>query len=219
LPAMKTEYLYMNLLAPMLIVWPIVVAALRYKWLGAEAKILWYYLLLEAFVSLLSSTLAYQGITNLPLYHIAAIPETLLLGAFFLKIFTSKRIKDFIQWAVIGLTLFSIFNSLFLQGFKQLHSNTLVLQSGLIVFFSLWYLNNDPGFPGKSWAAIPGNLFVSGLLVYFSSSFILFCFSNQLAIHASKNMLIVLWNIHALLLNIMYTLFSVGFLKYKKDGP
>lgn len=208
----------MNLLAPLVIVLPIVMAMVRFAWLPPVAKILWYYLLLQAIISLVSSTLAYHQITNLPLYHLASIPETLLLGFFYFKINSNRLIKKTIRLAVIGFSIFAIFNSLFLQSFGQLHSNTLVLQSAFIVLFSLLYFNSDLATTGKPWATVPENLFVSGLLVYFSSSLILFSFSNLLAVHASKNILIVLWNTHALLLDLMYVLFSLGFLKYKRDG-
>lgn len=214
---MKPEYLYMNLLAPLVIVAPIVFAGMRWGSLAAEAKILFYYLLFEAVISLLSSWLAYQHITNLPLYHIATIPQTLLLGFFFLKIIHGRRATRAIKIAVLFFSIFAIINSIFIQSFQQLNSNALVLQAGLVILFSLFYINRDTTVPGKPWAAIPQNLFVSGLLIYFSSSFILFIFSNLLATHAGKKMLIVTWNIHALLLDVMYALFSLGFSKYKRD--
>jgi hypothetical protein len=56
---------------------------------------------------------------------------------------------------------------------------------------------------------------MSGLLLYFSSAFILFTFSDFIISVSSRTVSIVLWNIHAGLSVLMFLLLAIGLRKYK----
>ncbi|MCP9752341.1 hypothetical protein [Ferruginibacter sp. HRS2-29] len=213
---MKPEYIFMNVAAPACILLPVAMGAVRYPALPKEARVLLWYLLANAVISIASSALAFYHLPNTPLYHAGTVVETMLMLYFFYELFRQKIFATYILWGIILFPVAGLINSLFFQPILTFNSYTLSLQSLLIIlccFLYWWHKDEDIQ---HTWPEIPLNWFVSGLLLYFSSSFLLFTFSNMALEYVSVKNFILIWNIHAALSILMFIFISIGFSKYKK---
>ena len=205
----------MSVVAPSFILVPLVTALIRYQYLSAAGRVLFVYLVVDTVVSILSSTLAYHHVPNMPLYHFATMVDTVLLLYFFSMVFAEKRWAGYLTVCMFVFPLLAVFNFLFLQPLFSFNSYMLSLKSMLLIglcFLYWWYY--EP-VAGKAWKDIPLHWIVSGLLLYFSSAFILFTFSDLIISVSSRSISIVLWNIHAGLSVVMYLLLAIGLSKYK----
>ncbi len=211
---MKPEYLFMNVVAPAFILLPIIIALLRYNALSCTGRAIFYYLLVNLVVCIISSALALLHSPNLFLYHFSTIAETLMLLNFFRLVFYKKQFSKYIRWLMLIFPLLALLNTLFLQHINQFNSYALSLQSILIIglCFLYWWKQQDD--EGHAWASLPLNWIISGLLLYFSSAFILFTFSHMIVSLASRTTSIIIWNVHAGLSVLMLLFISIGFRKY-----
>lgn len=214
---MRPEYYYMGVIAPSFILVPLLIALFRYRRLPADGKLMFYYLLLETVVSTIATWLVFERSTNLPLFHFSTIIETLLLLYYFILISRHTIYSPWLYGMLIVFPLLALLNILFLQPLSAFNSYALSLKALLIIAccFLYWWYHELPA--GKSWSSSPQNWILSGLLLYFSSSFILFTFSNVIIAATSKNISLLLWNIHATLTIFMYLLIAVGLTRYKKS--
>jgi hypothetical protein len=212
---MSVEYIYIDVIAPSFILLPIICACLRWRFLPAAGKVLLFYLILDGSVSLSSTLLVYYHHTNLPLYHFATIVETVLLFYFFSLSFADKRYIKLTRWLMWVFPMLGILNSLFIQSIFQFNSYALSLQSLLVIAlcFVYWWQHQDH--LERTWGSFPLNWIISGLLIYFSSVFVLFTFSDFIISLASKKISFILWNIHASLSVIMYVLMTIGIRKFR----
>lgn len=213
---MKSQYIYMNVIAPSFNLLPVLIAFLRYRFLTRAAKTLLVYLTVNAAINTIASVLAYYHLPNTPLFHCSTVLETLLLLFFFRQVLPSQKTGLIIKWFFYLFPVAAVLNLVFLQHLFEFNSYILSLQSILIItlcFLYMW-LNENPEI--ISWTDIPFNWMVSGLLLYFSSAFILFTFSNFIIPLSTKKTLILIWNVHATLTILMFILISIGYTKFKK---
>lgn len=212
---MRAEYIFMSVVAPAFILVPLVTAVVHYRYLPAGAKVLFVYLLFDALVSIASSALAYHHVPNMPLYHFATIIDTVLLLYFFSLVFAGKGWARYLTVAMYVFPLLAVMNLLFLQPLFTFNSYMLSLKSIVVIGLCFLYWWQYEAVTGKAWKDIPLHWIISGLLLYFSSAFILFTFSDFLISVSSRSFFIVLWNIHAGLSVMMFLLLAIGFSKYK----
>lgn len=205
----------MNIVAPAFILVPLFTAAINYRRLSVAAKVLAVYLLFDALVSIASSALAYHHLPNTPLYHFATMVDTVLLLYFFLMVFAGKHWAGYLKLAMVVFPLLAVLNILFVQPLFSFNSYMLSLKSILIICLCFLYWWQYEPVAGKAWKQIPLHWIVSGLLLYFSSAFLLFTFSDFLISVSSRSSFIVLWNIHAGLSVMMFLLLAIGLYKYK----
>jgi len=205
----------MTVITPACNIFPVVIALIKFNNLPKEARIFFYYLVFNGLVSIASSLLAYYHLPNTPLFHATTVIETILLLYFFLIVFNKHSIAGYIKVLMLLFTIFACLNTIFFQSIHVLNSYTLSLQSLIVIalcFLFWWHHSNDKRLP---WSSFPLNWIISGLLLYFSSTFILFTFSNAVILFFSKYASTLVWNIHATLTIIMYLLVSIGYSKYK----
>lgn len=213
---MKAEYVFMNVIAPSFILLPIIVALFKYRLLPIEAKVFLSYMAFDTIVSIVSSTLAYNHLSNMPLFHVSTIIATIILLFFFSHLFFRKDFKKYIYLLIGVFPILGILNTVYLQNIYQFNSYTFSLQHIIVILLCFLYWGYYENILEKPWISFPLNWILAGLLLYFSSAFIIFTFSNFIVTTLSKNISILLWNIHAILTIIMYILISIGFSKYKK---
>lgn len=212
---MKPEYIYMNVVAPSFIMVPIITAITRYRSLSREGNILFVYLIVDMIVSILSSILAYHHLRNTPLYHIATIVDTVILLYFFYSIFQNRLFSKYLKGMMVIFPLAGILNILFIQHIFEFNSYMLSFKSILIIILCFLYWWHYESETLRPWTELPLHWIISGLMLYFSSAFILFTFSNLITSVASRNISLILWNIHASLSLIMYLMLAIGISKYK----
>ena len=171
---MKQEYIYMTIIAPSCNIFLVIIALTRFSNLPKEARIFFYYLVFNGLVSITSSLLAYYHLPNMPLFHAASVIETMLLLYFFSIVFYKKNIAGYIKVLMVLFPLFALINTLFFQNIHIFNSYTLSLQSFIVIalcFLYWWHHSNDKKLP---WSSFPLNWITSGLLLYFSSAFLLY---------------------------------------------
>lgn len=206
----------MTVLAPSFVLLPILIALYRYKRLPDEGRLLCWYLLAEACILTASSVLAHYKLPNTALYHGATLVETVLLLFFFSVVFKKQRIAFFIKCGMIIFPVLAVLNTLLLQPLNSFNSYTITLQYALVIllcFIYWWQLREEST---GSWEQQPLNWIISGMLLYFSGSFVLFAFSNYIISHFSKSTSTLIWNVHAALSVVMYISMAIGFYKYKQ---
>lgn len=198
------NYVYMRVVAPSFIILPLVIAGVYYHRLTKAMRVLFYYLLVTAVISIVSTLLAINHIRNTPLIHSDTVIETLFLLYFFDLLFADNRMSSYLRPLMVLFPVFCCINFIFLQSIYSFNAYTRALEAMLFITLSMlyWIYRND----NISWLHISANWIVSGLLLYFSAAFFLFVFGNYLS--AS----LLAWNIHATLILIMYLLFATGFL-------
>ena len=212
---MRPEYIFMNVVAPAFILVPVATAVVHYRYLRPEAKVLLVYLLFDAVVSIASSALAYHHVSNMPLYHFATMVDTVLLLYFFSMVFAGKHWARYLTVAMYLFPLLAVCNLLFVQPLFSFNSYMLSLKAMLLIGLCFLYWWQYEPEAGKAWKQVALHWIVSGLLLYFSSAFILFTFSDFIISVSSRTVSIVLWNIHAGLSVLMFLLFAAGFSNYK----
>lgn len=212
---MKPQYIYMNIIAPSFNLLPVMIALFRYRNLPAAAKTLFAYLVLNAVINTAASVLAYHHISNTPLFHFSTVLETIMLLFFFRQIMPGEKMRLLIIWLLLLFPAAGLLNLLFLQHLFEFNSYILSLQSIIIIALSFIYLWLYENHTEAAWSSFPLNWILSGLLLYFSSAFILFTFSNFIIPLSTKKTLILIWNIHATLTIFMYVLIAIGYTKYK----
>ena len=213
---MNDPYFFMTVLAPSFVLLPVFAALYRYRSLSAAGRALLYYLLIEAVILATSSVLAYYKLPNTGLYHVSTVVEMLLLLFFFSHVFSNRKMVVYIKCTMLLFPVLALLNTLFLQTLNNFNSHTISLQYGLVILLCFVYWLQPAEEPVTAWAQQPLNWISSGMLLYFSGSFVLLAFSAYINSHFSKQTNIVIWNVHAALAMLMYILMAIGFLKYKR---
>lgn len=185
-----------------------------YKNLEGGLKAFSYFLFLSGIIQSISLVLWFNNQNNLPLLHIY-VPA----GFFFLAVFYKKVLSGFIHpkiiWIILTLfTVFSIFNSFFLQNLYTYNSIALTIESVLLIILSLstfLFLLNSIFKESKSIKSI--NWINSGIFIYYASSLLIFYFGEYLASLSSSIFVKSTWMIHSIFSMIMYLFFFIGLWK------
>lgn len=206
---------YLDYIVPGSILIPIAILLPKIRGTPVYLKLLFYFLVLSAIVNAVSIIKARNNETNLEMIHIQTILEAFLLLWFFSYIIRNKAVHSVVRVLIIALPIFCIVNLLFIQGKDVYPSYTRPFVA--LIFIALcmvyWVQESEEDIP---WATLPSNWFVTGLLLYFSGAFFLFLFQNYLIEFVSNEVLKIVWYGHATLAMLMYILFAIGFLKWKK---
>lgn len=206
--------IFVGVVVPYSLLLPILIALLHFRQLNKAAKVIFTYLICSGLVSLLSTYIVrYLHVNNLPLFHIYTLIEFILLTEFYKQLLPFRKTITIVQ---ICFFFACVINSVFVQSIYQFNSYTLTLEALVVMLFAVNYFAklfadiNDKKLLEQSsfWFNI-------GLFLYFSGSYMLYNFSNYVLIQ-SKHSFIVVWNIRAAFLLLMYLLFTIGFWKCKK---
>lgn len=194
-------------------------AAIIYKQLKDELRVFSWFLFASATLQFVSLLLWWNGINNMPLLHVYVPLSFLLLAHFY-----NSMLRGFIQQPVISITaavfvLLSVLNSAFIQPVNTFNSYALTLESVLVIILSLSayrLLLNERIIEAKRVQLKSINLINAGLLIYYSTTLLIFYFGNLITHGYSKTFNRYTWIAHSLLSVIMYTLFISGLWKRQK---
>lgn len=188
----------------------LIVGISRFNSLVRTQHLLFILVCITAITEIASRILWSHKMNNLPLYHFYAVIEFLLLSSIYkrkLKIYNANK---WMVYCMIIVVLFAVINAVFLQNLFEFNSNFLTVSSGCLIVFSILYfiqLLNEP----KYYKLERNSMFWinAGVLVYFTSSMILFHVSNLL-IPETLKVRGLAWGIHALFNVIHYISFSIA---------
>jgi len=205
----------MSVIVPYSILLPVLIGLLKLRVLSASARIIWYYLLVAAVVSIAAIVIGMRmHANNLPLIHVYTAVEFILFSLFYRKILEDN--SKWLLWLPVLFVLFCIINALFFQSIYTYSSYTRSVEALLCLLFSLNYFAKlATDIKGEKISTLPGFYFNCGIFLYMAGSFMFIVFSNFI-IQSSKHHYAVIMVIYAALVLCMYLLFSVAFLLCKK---
>ena len=206
---------YMGVVVPACVVFPFIPAVIRYRNFPTELRILSWFLLVDFLANCISSLLGMNGINNMAVMHIYTFVEFAILSYFYHFLFADKRISHVIAFTVVLFFVASLVNALFFQNIYTFNSYTKSIEALLVSILAITLFARDLD-------SIGGNKRVNavmayantGILIYFSGSFIWFAVCNLMP---SNSMFAwYMWALHATLLLVFYVLTAVTLWKYKK---
>jgi len=207
--------MYMGVVVPASIIIPIIPAALKYRYLPEPQKIVSWYLFFAAIFSLINNLLGFSNINNMPVMHVYTFVEFVLLVLFYRNVLTGTRIGKYAVYAVPFFLIFCVVNVLFFQDIYTYNTHTKSIEALLVIFMAIAYFRKTLDRIGKDDARYsPLSYINSGLLLYFSGSFIWFTIFNLTVQNKSFGM--VMWSIHATFLLVLYILIATALWKYKE---
>jgi hypothetical protein len=209
-------FLYTGVIVPASVTIPVGIAVSRYRYVRKPLRSILLYLIVAGTINGIAAFLAYRKVNNLPLLHIYTMIELVLLMRFYRQVITNPAIR---RWALLTALIFPvicIINFLFFQDIHTFNSYTRPLESIILITFGIIYLGQQTDHePVRGWGIPPETWIVIGMLLYFSSALFQFIFSNVVSNRASLGTRLLIWDIHASLVLIMYFLFATGFAKCK----
>lgn len=210
------RFFYMGVIVPIAVVIPLSIAFIYFGKLRRVEKIPLVYLLLSGICNAIGHYLAERGISNLYLQHIFTCVEILLVCLFFREALTNRTIRKWLPVVAAVFICAAVLNSLFIQKIA-VHNSYARSVSALITIALCLYFFKTKLAVGFNWKREPLFWFVTGFLIYFSSSLFLFILSNLTFVTMSKQLAWILWDIHATMVLIMYLLFAAGFWYAKRN--
>lgn len=210
--------IYTAYFVPICVLIPVIIFIPKYKIADTAYKILFGYLIISACINAAGIEIGLKHQSNLWLFHVDTVAESVLLLFFFRKLSNTTSFKKIITIILFLFPLACIVNLLLFQAGSKINTYPRAAESILFILLTIQYwLQHSYETETMEWLQYPVNWILSGILLYFSSSFCLFVFSNFLLDDAMSrhdfNLLRIVWSVHATILLIMYVLFSVGFKK------
>lgn len=203
---------------------PILLAAIysfiHFRRFNVGLQIFSYFIFFTFLIQFSSLVLWFFSINNMPLLHFYVIGEFLFLSWFYQNIL-GEYINVRIIWIIVILfSLFSICNSIFFQNIFKFNSNSITVQSILVIILSSFsyivFLNkivkqrNNKDIPSLNWIN-------SGLFIYHLSNLLIFYFGATIMDKLSVTLGLNAWILHSLFSIVMYTCFLIGLYKAEKS--
>lgn len=178
------------------------------------------FLFLSALVQLIAAATWWYNINNMPLLHLYVAAGFFCIALFYRIVF-----RDFLDQRVLLVTafafvLFSIVNAVFFQSVFRHCSYTLTVESVLVIILSLStfiiFLNDQvkeiviPERKSLYWIN-------AGLFIYYSSSLLIFYFSDIMARELPVYLNQYTWVLHSFFSTVMYTCFIIALWKRPKS--
>lgn len=117
----------------------------------------------------------------------------------------------------VVFVMLCIANALYLQDIHTYNSYTRSVEAIVCILFSLNYFAKLASDPETGNVIRLSDFYANtGIFLYYSGAFILFVFSNFIITKLSLNNFLIIWNIHAALILLMYQGIAVSFLLCKK---
>jgi hypothetical protein len=187
----------------------------KYNKLPKELKVISWYLFIGAITSIIYNTMGFQKVNNMPLAHLYTVVEFTVLVLFYHRVMDKTGLNRFILWLIPLFVAFAIINALFFQSIFIYNTYTKSVEAIVIIFLSISYFIATLDKIGKSperTSVIP--YINSGLLLYFSGSFILFVIFNMTL--QNRPFGLFMWGLHATFLLFLYILIAIALWKHKE---
>lgn len=220
------DFIYLDYIVPACVLLPLAMFIRRPKAYPGGFKILSGYLLTSSLINTAAILLAYSHRSNLWLLHVYTVVETMYLLYFFLHLKPAPKARKAIQALLCLYPLMCVACLWLLQPIRQFNSYARCMEALILIGFSVnYWLDEQAQTAYEHWGDNPYNWVISGIMLYFSSSFLLFLFSNTMLADALQKpddglmrMIAITWNIHGTLVIVQYLLFTIGFRKYQHAG-
>lgn len=206
---------YIGYVVPFSGIIPLGIGLYKFRSLEPGLRIITSYLLLSVSSSIAGSVLASQNINNMPVAHIYTFLELILLSAFYMSIFKQGLFRYLIALLSLALLVFLAIDTLLPGKIYHFNNNGKSLEALLFILCSVGYfISALDHTDDKTTKSNPVLTYINaGLLLYFSSSLILFIINTIDVRYVTISILV--WDMHASFLLLMFVLFSRALWKYK----
>lgn len=206
----------MNYVVPVSVLAPLITGIIRFGALIKAFRLLCYYFATSLCVNITTAILSYYRIPNLIFFHFYTGVEAIFLSLFFQLIIDNVIIKKILSVFIVAFPLCCIFNYIYLQNGNVFNTYTHSVEALLFMSLSIFYFwEQSKQEVQVKWVSIPLNWIMSGFLLYFSSTFFLYVFSNVLMNTYSKAVNHFIWNVHGVIIITTNLLWTIGFYKCK----
>lgn len=207
---MSFSDLYEGYIVPASTLLPIGAGFIWYKRLGKAMRALLIYLCIALLINIAGIIMSGYNKNNLPLLHFYTMFELVAVMWYYQRAFASKWANRWTTILMIIYPVLCVINFSFFQSIYQFNTYTRPLEAIIIIVFSGIYLGGEGNFDHKGPNNNSGRWVASGFLLYFCSSLFQFIFSNVVSHNASKQVKLLIWNIHDTFVLIMYIFFFVA---------
>lgn len=153
----------------------------RYRSLGKAQKLLTYVMVVAFASEICSLILRYNGYTNYPIFHVYVIVEYALFVKMYLTQVDKARARIVLNWSPLFLLGFAIVNVILWQPLSVPNTNVTSLYSLIMMAYAIvWFFGVIKTMKYRSLFNSSFFWINAGVLVYFSSLFVLFFLMNQL---------------------------------------
>ena len=221
---MSLSHLYTAYIVPASTLLPIVAGLVWYKKMGKAAHVLIIYLCIAMLINIGGIVIASYNRNNLPLLHFYTMFELAAVMWYYREVFSNKWAN---RWTTILMIVFPILcfiqssttfsydsglviNFRLFQSIHEFPTYTRPLEAIIIMVFSGIYLGGSGNFNNGGISGNAGRWVASGFMLYFFSSLFQFIFSSVISHHASKDVKLFIWDLHATFVLIMYIFFFVA---------
>jgi hypothetical protein len=207
--------IYIGYVVPFSGIIPLGIGLYKFRRLEPGLRIITCYLLLSVSCSVAGTLLASQNMNNMPVVHVYTFLELIVLSAFYLSIFRRSLLRYLIIFLSPALLIFLVMDTLLPGKIYHFNNNGKSLEALLIILCAVaYFISALDHTDNKAVKSNPSLAYINaGLLLYFSSSLILFIINTIDARYISIS--IVVWDMHASFLLLMFILFSRALWKYK----
>ncbi len=207
--------IYIGYIVPFSGIIPLGIGLYKFRSLEPCLRIITCYLLLSVLCSAAGSVLAAHNVNNMPVAHVYTFLELILLSAFYISIFRQGVFRYLIALLSVALLVFLAIETVLSGKIFYFNNTGKSLEALLFILCSVGYfisaLDHTDHKAAKNSPAL--TYINAGLLLYFSSSLILFIINTIDVRYVTVSILV--WDMHASFLLLMFILFSRALWKYK----
>lgn len=207
---------YLGYFVPAANLLPIVAGLIYYKRLNKPMRMLQVYLIFSFIINTAASVLAAYNINNLPLLHVYTIGEVITAMLYYLYAFGKGDISKWIKAVMVVFPVICIVNFSFFQSIYTFNTYTRPLAAIIIIVFTSWYLAVQSNIKSPELITRSGRVAAAGFMIYYCSSVFQFIFSNIISKNVGTDIKLLIWDIHATFVLIMYLLFFRAII-YERD--
>jgi hypothetical protein len=200
-----------------MIVGAILIGLIRFRKLNGKQRLLLCLLAASLLSELISRGLWSYKMNNFPVFHIYSIFEFFFLASIYRMAFNRVKFDKIINLFIGLFICFAILNTLVWQSIFTLNSNVLATSSLIFILCSLGYFYNLFREINTEHLERDSMFWINvAVLIYFSSSFVLFIFRNLLIFEAFEKTMSI-WVVNLVFNFLYYLFFGVALWMKSKD--
>lgn len=171
------------------------VGIIRYKVLSTPLKLLTWSTI-AVFIKNVSAIIVYAKYkTNAPVLHIEALTEYIFYALIYYYLFTNRVVKKGVIKSIVAVTLFAIFNAVYLQPFNSVFPTYVNLPTlALLAILSLLLFRQMLFYPLKTPILKQGVFWYNTAIIFYSTTmFLAIGFSNLQLAYKFGSVLLYFW--------------------------
>lgn len=197
-----------------LLIIPVIAGAIYYKKLTQPLKILYAFVLFDLAITILTGILNNRNINNLFFINLFNVVEMYVITFVFGQLLRAKRIVWLIKLAYIVYALTILITFIFYKALNEYANHLKLVESFFFIIFATYYLYGQIK-SEINLARNPYVWFVVGVLLYYTSSFLIYGSFHYL-VEFDKLMGFKIWVMKNVLMHAFFILIAVAFYKQKQ---